>query len=160
MENKYYLAIEEKPNNYFPIDLRNLKIFHNRMTTSLEEIDALTLNFTKQEILEAIKEANLLDVQKTMPLVVIYYENKYTRKIEALTKEKKYDMWKLLDEKYQDKVFVNKIVNFLNHKIDDTKLEKLKVSRDKEEFLQVLGNLPYFMQRKLCFQLYRQYLLL
>ncbi len=154
MENKYYLAIEEKPNNYFPIDLRNLKIFHNRMTTSLEEIDALTLNFTKQEILEAIKEANLLDVQKTMPLVVIYYENKYTRKIEALTKEKKYDMWKLLDEKYQDKVFVNKIVNFLNHKIDDTKLEKLKVSRDKEEFLQVLGNLPYFMQRKLYLYLY------
>ena len=154
MENKYYLAIEEKPNNYFPIDLRNLKIFHNRMTTSLEEIDALTLNFTKQEILEAIKEANLLDVQKTMPLVVIYYENKYTRKIEVLTKEKKYDMWKLLDEKYQDKVFVNKIVNFLNHKIDDTKLEKLKVSRDKEEFLQVLGNLPYFMQRKLYLYLY------
>lgn len=154
MENKYYLAIEEKPNNYFPIDLRNLKIFHNRMTTSLEEIDALTLNFTKQEILEAIKEANLLDVRKTMPLVVIYYENKYTRKIEALTKEKKYDMWKLLDEKYQDKVFVNKIVNFLNHKIDDTKLEKLKVSRDKEEFLQVLGNLPYFMQRKLYLYLY------
>ena len=154
MENKYYLAIEEKPNNYFPIDLRNLKIFHNRMTTSLEEIDALTLNFTKQEILEAIKEANLLDIQKTMPLVVIYYENKYTRKIEALTKEKKYDMWKLLDEKYQDKVFVNKIVNFLNHKIDDTKLEKLKVSRDKEEFLQVLGNLPYFMQRKLYLYLY------
>ena len=89
-----------------------------------------------------------------MPLVVIYYENKYTRKLEALTKDYNYDMWKLLDERYGDKVFLNKLVNFLNHKIEDELLQKLKNVSSKEEFLKIMGNLSYFVQRKLYFYLY------
>lgn len=93
MENKYYLAVEVKPKSYFPINLLDLSIANHFTTTSLEEIDAFTLKFTKKEIMNSIKEANLLDVNDEMPLVVIYYENKYTRKIDALTKDYNYDMW-------------------------------------------------------------------
>ena len=99
MENKYYLAVEVMPKSYFPINLLDLKIAEHFTTTSLEEIDAFTLRFTKKEIMNSIKEANLLEVNDDMSLVVIYYENKYTRKIEALTKDYNYDMWSLLSRK-------------------------------------------------------------
>lgn len=154
MENKYYLAIEVRSKNYFPINLFDLKIFKGKSTTNLEELDSLTLPFTKKEIMDDIREANLLEVRDDMPLVVIYYENKYTRKLEALTKDYNYDMWKLLDERYGDKLFLNKLVNFLNHKIEDELLQKLKNVSSKEEFLKIMGNLSYFVQRKLYFYLY------
>ena len=154
MENKYYLAVEVRPKNYFPINLLDLKISRGFTSTNLEELDAFTLKFTKSEIMKAVKEANLLDVNDDMPLVVIYYENKYTRKIEALTKDYNYDMWKLLNDKYGDKVFLNKIINFLNHKVDEKIIEELKSVQDKIKFLKILGTLPYFVQRKLYFYLY------
>ena len=154
MENKYYLAVEVRPKNYFPINLLDLKISGGFTSTNLEELDAFTLKSTKSEIMKAVKEANLLDVNDDMPLVVIYYENKYTRKIEALTKDYNYDMWKLLNDKYGDKVFLNKIINFLNHKVDEKIIEELKSVQDKIKFLKILGTLPYFVQRKLYFYLY------
>lgn len=154
MENKYYLAVEVKPKNYFPIDLLNLKIAKSFTSTNLEEIDAFTQKFTKKEIMNAIKEANLLEVEDTMPLVVIYYEKKNTRKIDALTKDNYYDMWQLLNINYTDKLFVNKIVNFLNKKIDADLLNKIKTSESKNEFLNGIGSLPYIIQRKLYLYLY------
>lgn len=154
MENKYYLAVEVKPKSYFPINLLDLSIANRFTTTSLEELDAFTLKFTKKEIMDSIKEANLLDVKDEMPLVVIYYENKYTRKIDALTKDYNYDMWGLLQEKYSDKIFRNKVVNFLNKKIQDEELKMLKNSETLEDFLRCIGYLPYIIQRKLYLYLY------
>ena len=89
-----------------------------------------------------------------MPLVVIYYENKNTRKIDALVKDNNYDMWSLLKEKYRDKVFVNKVVNFLNKRIDSSVLEKIKNSKSENEFLNNIGYLPYLVQRRLYLYLY------
>ncbi|HIS86678.1 MAG TPA: hypothetical protein IAB49_00880 [Candidatus Caccenecus avistercoris] len=154
MENKYYLAVEVKPKNYFPIDLLNLKIANSFTSTNLEELDAFTQKFTKKEIMDAIKEANLLEVEDTMPLVVIYYEKKNTRKMDALTKDNYYDMWQLLNANYTDKVFVNKVVNFLNKKIDAQLFNRIKISQSKNEFLSGIGSLPYVIQRRLYLYLY------
>ena len=154
MENKYYLAVEVKPRNYFPIDLFNLKIANSFTSTNLDEIDAFTQKFTKKEIMDAIKEANLLEVEDTMPLVVIYYEKKNTRKMDALTKDNYYDMWQLLNTNYANKVFINKIVNFLNNKIDVQAFNKIKNSENRNEFLSSIGLLPYIIQRKLYLYLY------
>ena len=154
MENKYYLAVEVKPKNYFPINLLDLKIANHFTTTSLKELNSFTLKFTKKEIMDSIKEANLLDVKEDMPLVVIYYENKNTRKIEAFTKDYYYNMWDLLKNKYTDKVFMNKVINFLNKKITEEELNKIKNSHTLTDFLNSIGYLPYLVQRKLYFYLY------
>lgn len=154
VENKYYLAIELRPNNYFPIQLFDLKIARGLSIHSLEELDAFTLRFTKKEIMDAVREANLLEVNDDMSLVVIYYENKNTRKMEALTKDYNYDMWGLLKENYHNKVFLNKIVNFLNKKIDASLLDRIKNSQREDDFFRSLGELSYLMQRKLYFYLY------
>ncbi len=154
MENKYYLAVEVKPKNYFPINLLDLKMSNQYTTTNLEELDAFTQRFYKKEIIEAIKEANLLNVEDNMPLIIIYYENKNTRKMAALTKDYDYDMWGLLNLNYSDKLFVNKIVNFLTKKIDNKLLAQIKNAKTKEEFLSIIGHLPYLIQRKLYLYLH------
>ncbi len=153
MENKYYLAIETKPNNYFPLNLLDIKLF-NKTSNKIEEIDSLTLKHTKKEIIEAIKEANLLEIDYDMPLVIIYVEKEKTRKVEALTKDNNFDMWKSLKENYQDKNYCNKIINFLNNKISDDTLNTLKNNKGQEEFLKIISELPYFTERKLYFYLY------
>jgi hypothetical protein len=153
MENKYYLAIETKPNNYFPLNLLDIKLF-NKTPNKIEEIDSLTLKYTKREIMEAIKEANLLEIDYDMPLVIIYVEKEKTRKVEALTKDNSFDMWESLKENYQDKNYCNKIINFLNNKISDDTLNILKNNKGQEEFLKIISELPYFTERKLYFYLY------
>ncbi|MCI9281472.1 MAG: hypothetical protein HFI49_04390 [Bacilli bacterium] len=153
MENKYYLAIETKPNNYFPLNLLDLKIF-NKTSNKIEEIDSLTLKYTKKEIMEAIKEANLLEIDYDMPLVIIYIEKEKTRKVEALTKDNSFDMWNNLKENYQDKNYCNRIINFLKNKIPEDTLNTLKNNKGQEMFLKIISELPYFTERKLYFYLY------
>lgn len=153
MESKYYLAIEIKPNNYFPLNLSDIKIF-NKTTTKIEEIDSLTLKYTKKEIIDAIKEANLLEVEYEMPLIIIYIEKDKTRKVEALTKDNQYDMWQNLQEHYEDKNYCNKIINFLNNKISPEEISILKEHKGTKKFLNIISKLPYFIERKLYFYLY------
>lgn len=153
MENKYYLAIETKPNNYFPLNLLDIKLF-NKTSNKIEEIDSLTLKYTKKEIMEAIKEANLLEIDYDMPLVIIYVEKEKTRKVDALTKDNSFDMWESLKENYQDKNYCNKIINFLNNKISNDTINILKNNKGQEEFLKIISELPYIIERKIYFYLY------
>ena len=153
MENKYYLAIETKPNNYFPINLLDVKIF-NRTTDKIEEIDSLTLKYTKEEIIDAIKEANIIDADYSMPLVIVYIEKEKTRKVDALTKDYSFDMWQKLKDNYQDKNYCNKIINFLNNKITAEEINNMKEYKGQEQFLKIISELPYFIERKLYFYLY------
>ena len=59
MENKYYLAVEVKPKNYFPINLLDLKIAKHFTTTNLEELDAFTLKFSKKALTDLHVEISL-----------------------------------------------------------------------------------------------------
>ncbi len=154
MENKYYLAVVTKPNNYFPINLGDLSIANNYNTDDLALIDKFTLQYREQEIKEAIRDANLLEIKDDMPLVVIYYEKKVVRAIPALTKDIDFDMWQVIKENFLDKNFKNKIFNFLNNKIDT--LDNLKRADNLNDFIKIISELPYIIQRKLYFYLYEK----
>ena len=156
MGNKYYLAIETKPKNYFPLNLTDLKIANNFNTYKLEELDAFTLKFTKQEIIDSIKEANLLEINDSMPLVVIYNEKNSIRKIDALTKDINFNLWNDLKDNYDNKAYLNKIFNFLNNKIAPEDLYKIKSSHNLNAFLANIGALSYPIERKLYLYLYEK----
>ena len=153
MENKYNLAIVTKPKNYFPINLQDLKISNNFNTNKLDELDNFTLKYTEKEIKEAIKEANLLDVQDNMPLKVIYYEKNEIRTMPALTKDITFDMWKVIKDNFLDKNFKNQIFNFLNNKVAVNNLKEAQTLRD---YINIITALPYDIQRKLYFYLYEK----
>ncbi len=148
MDNKYYIAVEVNHNNYFPLNLADLKI--TNVFTNLEEIDKFTKTKTKEEIFALIKEANILEVNDNMALVLIYYEKKEIRKMPVLTKDYLYDLPSLIKNNYHDKNFLNKIYNFLNKSIDIT---NLKQAKSYEEFMANILNIDYLNQRKLYFYL-------
>lgn len=154
MEMKYYLAIEIKPNNYFPINLADLNIANNFNTTKLAELDNFTSKFTKEEIINSIRNANLLDIKNNMPLIIIYNEKGAMRKAPVLTKDNNFDMWDYLQSNFSDKNFTNKVYNFLSNKIDEYTLANIKNAKTKEEFIYVINEMPYNIERKLYFYLY------
>lgn len=158
MEDKYYLAVETKPNNYFPIDLLNLSISNFKTIESLELLDAFTSKFTEEEIMNAIIEANLLEVNKNMPIILIYNEKNVIRKVPVLTKDNYYDMWEYIKNNYQDKNFLNKLYNFLNNKVDKDLIKDLKKVEEFKELLKIINELPYKIQRKLYFYLNEKWL--
>jgi len=154
MEDKFYIAIEKQPHNYFPIDLLDINLSGVFPTTALAELDSIMLNHSQKEIIKAIKDANLLEINDDMPLVIIYYEKQVIRKIPILTRDIKFDMWEYLKIHYNDKIFLNKIVNFFQNKISKEELEILKSQNNLEEFLLFISKLSYLNQRKLYFYLY------
>lgn len=156
MEDKYYLAIETKPNNYFPINLPDLNISNGFTSTKITEIDSFTLKFNENEILNSVKEANLIDLTSTMNLVIIYNEKNVIRKAPVLTKDKSYNMWNYIKENYTNKNFLNKIYNFLNNKVEPDFLNSLKSSPNVLEFLNQLSLIPYNIERKLYFYLHEK----
>lgn len=156
MDNKYYLAIEKAPNNYFPINLLDLNISSNFTTYKIEELDNFTLKYTKKEILNSIKEANLLNITSNMNLVIIYSEKNVIRKSAVLTKDNYYDMWEYIKKNYENKEFINKIYNFLASKINTSFLEEIKNPKNINNYLATLTLLPYFTQRKLYLYLYEK----
>lgn len=154
MEDKFYIAIEKQPHNYFPINLLDINLAGIFPTTNIEKLDSITLKYSKEELIKSIKEANLLDITDSMPLVVIYYEKKVVRKIPILTKDINFDMWSYLKINYSDKIFLNKIYNFLQNKITAEELNILKKQSKIEDFLLFISKLSYLNQRKLYFYLY------
>ncbi len=155
MENKYYLAVEIKPNNYFPINLGELSIAKDVVNYDILSLDNFTLKFREEEIRKAIIDDNLLDIDDKMPLVVIYYEKNDVRKTDVLTKDKLYDLKGFIKDNFNDKNFRNKIYNFLNNKVDG-ELDGLKNPVNEEEYMRVINSLPYMVRRKLYFYLYEK----
>ena len=90
-----------------------------------------------------------------MPLVVIYYEKNDIRTIPIMSKDLSFDMWKYLKNNYENKNFQNKIYNFLNNKTS-IDVAKLKQTNNVSEFLKIITDLPYIIQRKLYFYLYEK----
>lgn len=152
MHNKYYLAVEVTPKNYFPINLVDLNLSKYPLT-NLNELDAFSLKYTKDELMKIINDANVVDINEDTALVVIYYENKDIRKIPALTKDISFDMWTYLKDNYSDKQFINKVNNFLKTKIENDLFYKLNSSASLEEWIGVINNLSYDVIRKLYFYL-------
>lgn len=154
MENKYYLAVEIKPKNYFPINLLDLNVKNSITTNKLEELDKFTLEYTKEEIMNLIKDANVAELEYDTPLIIIYYEKNDVRKIPVLTKDLKFDIWDYLRENYQNKLVLNKIDNFLKNRLDEKTFNEIKSSKNIDEYLINISNIPYEEVRKLYFYLY------
>ena len=152
MVDKYFLAVKTRPNNYFPLNLEELKKVY---LTSLEELDNFTLQYTLEDIKKFITTNNLLELTENMKLVVIYYEKNEIREMPVLSQDIKFNMWQYLNDNAQNKRVINMIYNFLKNKTDYD-LTPLKNADEGFSLSKFVSNLPYILQRKLYFYLYEK----
>lgn len=150
---KHFLALMDRPGDYVFIDIPKLDIALGYEPNSLEELDSFTMSFTKDEILESIKRANIADARYLNGTLVIQ-DNQKHNPIEVIDRDYygdfRIDLF--LKEKMPNKNANNMIVNKFNALVNGNELvNNFKLAmrlNNLSEALNILFSLPYLIQRK------------
>ncbi len=164
-----YIAFEERPNSYKPIDLCNLEIFKGYyLDGTLKSIDAFTSKFSEEEIKEAIKNSNTVILDHyDVPLVVVYKNHS----LPIITNQNitYLDISNIFHDSFDNKELANKLKNkiqsvmkkyMLNYISEEGIQDLLKnfglaINTRNSSYLEYLfNNLSYEGQRELVFYFY------
>lgn len=183
LEEKFgvpFIAFEERPNSFVPVDLMNLDIIDkfeneiiywnkkNKGIITLKVLDGLLSYYTKGEIIESIKRSNTIVLHDyNVPLIVRYN----SRTFPLITKDNinEFNFIDIIREACENKnmatKFKNKYKNILEKYwgaivSDEGILEQVELllealeSRDESSILQIFNWLPYEAQREMMFYYY------
>ena len=119
----------------------------------LQDIDAFTMGFSKEEIISSIRRANIADESYLNGKLVIQ-DNQKHNPLTVIDKEfyDNFNIFEYLKSKVNDKNKLNTIINKFNAIVKDERINKdfkdyLK-SGNMDIALNVLFNLPYLTIRK------------
>lgn len=164
-----YLAFEERPNSYIPIDLSNLEIFRGkRLDGSIKSLDEFTMKFSEEELIDAIKKSNTVVLDNyDVPLVVVYKNHPLplitNQNISAL------NMTDIFNEALENKSLANKLKNkiqsiikkYMSNYISEEGIQvllknfQIAISTKNYNYLMyIFNNLSYEGQRELAFYFY------
>ena len=151
-EQRHFLALLRRPGDYIFIDPSKLDICGNYLIF-LQDIDAFTMKFSKEEIISSIRRANIADETYLNGDLVIQ-DNQKHNPIRVIDKElyNDFNIIDYLNNKLNDKNQLNNIINKFSSITKDK-----RINNDFKEFLKngnidialnILFDLPYLMQRK------------
>ena len=153
-EQRHFLALMARPGDFIFIDISKLEIANGFNPNSIMEIDTFTMYFTEEEIIMAIKNANLADVKYLNGKLVIQ-DNQKHNPLPVLTKDL-YNGFRLdvfLKEYISDKITLNKISNKFRSMVKDIDEQKnfsnLLRNKDINKIMETIFSLPYLIQRRL-----------
>ena len=164
-----YLAFEERPNSYIPIDLSNLEIFRGKkLDGTIKSLDEFTMKFSEEELVDAIKRSNTVVLDNyDVPLVIVYKNHPLplitNQNINAL------DMADIFHEALENKELANKLKNkiqsimkkYMSNYISEEGIQILiknfQVAINNKNYnylMYIFNNLSYEGQRELAFYFY------
>lgn len=164
-----YLAFEERPNSYIPIDLSNLEIFRGKkLDGTIKSLDEFTMKFSEEELVDAIKRSNTVVLDNyDVPLVIVYKNHSLplitNQNINAL------DMADIFHEALENKELANKLKNkiqsimkkYMSNYISEEGIQILiknfQVAINNKNYnylMYIFNNLSYEGQRELAFYFY------
>lgn len=151
-EQRHFLALLRRPGDYVFIDTSKLDIC-GKYLMFLQDIDAFTMGFSKEEIISSIRRANIADESYLNGKLVIQ-DNQKHNPLTVIDKEfyDSFNIFEYLKSKVNDKNKLNTIINKFNAIVKDERINKdfkdyLK-SGNIDIALNVLFNLPYLTIRK------------
>lgn len=152
-EQKHFLALLDRPGDFALIDISKLDIALGYQPNTLAELDTFTMYYSKKEIVDAIKRANIVDDRYINGKLVIQ-DNQKHNPIMVIDREF-YDNFRIdlfLKEKLTSKNDANKLVNKLMAITKDSEVisafKKAVNSCNLDLICDILFNLPYLEQRK------------
>lgn len=152
-EQKFFLAVLKRPGDYKFIDVSKLKISNGYNPNSLAEIDSFTMDFSIEEIMKSIKEANIVGTDYLEGKLVIQ-DNQKHKPLKVIDKEYVSDFRidKFLKERISNKSLMNNIAYKLNTLVEDKNLvETFKEGIKTNNLMMALNaifQINYPVQRK------------
>ena len=161
-EQRHFLALLRRPGDYVFIDTSKLDIAYGNYYLFLQDIDAFTLRFTKDEIMASIRRANIADESYINGKLVIQ-DNQKHNPLPVIDKDfyNDFNIEEYLKSKISDKNKLNTIINKFAAIIKDDAMSKdfkdyLK-SGNVDIAMNILFNSPYLLQRKFIVYLIEEY---
>ncbi len=153
----YTLVLEKRPNDFMPIDI-NLLVNNIGMNDfyQIEKIDEFTKKYTKDEIYDLIKRANVVTEDYLNGKLEIINNKKY--RFPILTKDINWSIDDFFKKYINDKQVMNKFIN-IYQKYSNNNIETLKEAikeHDINIILKILFSLTYINVRNIYFYLYNQ----
>lgn len=152
-EQRHFLALLDRPGDFVLIDISRLDIANGYHPNTLAELDTFTMYFSRQEILEAIKRANIAE-QRYLNGNLVVQDNQKHKPIPVIDRDF-YDNFRIdlfLKDKMGDKNTANKLINKLGAWVKDSKvLNDFKLAiltNNLDDVCDIIFNLPYLVQRK------------
>ena len=158
MENNYFLALTLRKGDYKLIDISKLVISQYQNITGLAAIDSFTKRFTEEEIINSIKEANIVD-KKYLKGKLVIQDNNQHKPSQVLSKDyiKDFDLITFLITHIDNKQIMNNIIYKLSI-LEPNKIiiENIKLCLKAKDIVSAINiiiyKINYNIQRK--FMLY------
>ena len=156
-EQKHFLSLQARPGDNAYVDISTLRISNGYNPTSLPEIDSFTMNFTYDELINSIKEANIADSNYLSGKLVIT-DNQKHNPLEVITKElfNGFDLYLFLTENADNKNLMNTIYTKYSSIVNDLPLAKMFKNSSTIEMTNMILKLPYLEQRRLLLYLIKK----
>ena len=152
-EQKHFLSLMARVGDYIFIDISKLDIARGYYPNSLADIDSFTMHFSKTEIIDSIRRANLAS-NKYLNGSLVIEDNQKHNPIEIIDKDF-YNNFRIdlfLSDKMKNKVSLNNVLNKFRAICKDKSVEDIFVLAMKNGNLDlaidILFNLPYLTLRK------------
>lgn len=152
-EQKHFLALLDRPGDFALIDISKLDIANGYQPNTLAELDTFTMYFSKNEIMDAIRRANIVeerylngslviqDNQKHNPILLIDREFYDSFRIDLFLKDK-------ISNKNEANMLVNKFGAIIGEEEAIRAFKNAVYSSNLDLICDILFDLPYLSQRR------------
>ena len=161
-EQRHFLALLRRPGDYVFIDTSKLDIAYGNYYLFLQDIDAFTLRFTKDEIMASIRRANIADESYINGKLVIQ-DNQKHNPLPVIDKSfyNDFNIEEYLKSKIRDKnklnTIINKFASIINDDVSNKDFKDYLKNGNVDIAMNILFNSPYLLQRKFIVYLVEEY---
>ena len=133
---QYFLSLERRPKDVKFINIANLHIANGYNPHNLKEIDSFTMYFTKEEIIDAIKEDNIVETEYQNGNLVIQDALKKYHPLVVIDKEfwHNFNLLNFLKEKLDNKEFINNVAYKLKNIMEKWQMDSMSIIENVNYF--------------------------
>ena len=145
----YHLVLENRPNDFMPIDIGIISKDKSYGFKSIEEIDSFTKKYSKEDIMVMISDNNIVPYDYLSGNLRIINDNKY--RYDVLYKTTTFSLDDFFASNITNKQIMNRFLNIYlkSNKANADNMKKAIKEQDLSKILDLVFKLPYLDVRNI-----------